>query len=134
MALQAYTTSRNPAQKISTGSPVLKLLVPDGPWVIFAKINLDNDDTVSVARVTARLEAKGQHDVGMVRLAPSGASKLDNAMVALNIVAEWNGNSSGPTNVIELFCDVQGSTNVSFRAARITAMRVDDLEIVKPAP
>ncbi len=134
MTIEAFTTSRNPSNKIGTGSPVLKLLVPDGPWVIFAKINLDNDDTTSVAKVTARLEAKGQHDIGQVRLAPSGAGKLDNTMVALNLVAEWEGDSREATNVIELFCDMEGSSNVSFRAARITAMGVDDLHIVKPTP
>lgn len=121
----AYSVWKDQMVKVGSGASLATLMVPDGNWVIFAKLNLDNDDTVNVHTVTAKLQALPDFDVNVVRLAPSGMGHLDNAVLAFNVLHHFPGNSSEPKNAINLTCILdQAGANVSAGRLKITAINV----------
>src|SRR5262245_48518601 len=111
---------------IASGKPIVTLRVPGGLYAIFGKINIDQDDTAKWVTVVCTLQAGTDLDQDVSRLQPSGGASLavDNAAVRLQLVHVLP--SDERTN-IELSCKFNASESslVSFRFAKITAIRLD---------
>lgn len=118
---------------ITSGTPIVTMRVPGGRYAIFAKLNIDQDDTVHHVTVTCVLTAGEDHDLNVIRLQSSGAFSVDNATMPLQLVQEFD---PGSVNDIVLSCDFSelDSTLLSFRFAKVTAIRVDGESCNKPSP
>jgi hypothetical protein len=121
------------AGSIGSGSPIITLNVPGGRYAIFAKLGLEQDDTTSLVTVTCTLRAGGDFDRDLIRLAPSGLNRLDLAVIPFQVVHAFR---PGTNNNIILSCTFTAaqSSLMSFRFAKITAIRVDGLFCNKPSP
>jgi hypothetical protein len=121
---------------LSPGQPILMLeKLPVGKYVINAKVNLDNDDTVAFYTLLCMLKAESSGipvdpvndvDVNHFRLAPSGYESIDNMVIPLQLVHEF---SRREGNTITLSCQLESSGNpfphISVGLARITAIQID---------
>ena len=118
---------------ITSGSPIVTMRVPGGRYAIFAKLNMDQDDTVHHVTVTCVLRAGEDHDLNVIRLQSSGVFSVDNATMPLQLVHEFE---PGSVNDIVLFCEFSAldSTLLSFRFAKVTAIRVDGASCNEPSP
>jgi hypothetical protein len=109
---------------IVPGKAVLTLWVPGGKYAIFAKINLDQDDTSSGARLVCTLKAGAVEDLNIVRLQASSEKALDNTAVAFQGVHEFGLGSVSDITVTCRFPPDDSST-LSFRFAKLMAIRLD---------
>ena len=118
---------------ITPGSPIVTMRVPGGRYAIFAKLNIDQDDTVHHVTVTCLLTAGEDHDLNVIRLQSSGVFSVDNATMPLQLVQEFEPDS---VNDIVLSCEFStlSSALLSFRFAKVTAIRVDGTSCNKPSP
>lgn len=117
-------------KKVSSGSKLATLFVPDGKWSIVAKLNLDNDNTTTYQTVKTRLIAGADFDTNHVRLAPSGVQSVDNMVLAHTVVHTFPGESNQATNTIDLVVDLDPAGPNAFVSAgrlKITAVRVDSI-------
>jgi hypothetical protein len=121
---QTFSVHRDQATKIVSGSTLATLLVPDGQWAIFAKMNLDND-TSQVHTVDCKLSAGVDFDQNVARLGPTGLNNTDMAALAFNVVHTFPGESEQPKNAVTLLgvLDTAGA-NVAASRIKITAIRV----------
>jgi hypothetical protein len=127
-----FSVFKDQAFKINSGTPVATLLVPDGPWAIFAKMNLDNDSP-EVHTVDCKLSAGVDFDQNVARLGPSGLNNTDMAALAFTVVHTFPGASEQPKNAITLLCVLdKAAANVAAGRIKITAMRVASISN-KPA-
>jgi hypothetical protein len=120
---------------ITSGKPIVTLRVPGGLYAIFGKLNIDQDDTVKWVTVVCALQAGTDVDQEVSRLQHSGGASLavDSAAVRLQLVHVLP--SDERTN-IELSCKFNASESslVSFRFAKITAIRLDGQGCEQPSP
>lgn len=125
---RAFSVFSNASIKVVSGSNLATLRVPDGSWVIFAKMNVDNDDAKAVHTVDCRLNAGIDFDQNVVRLYPSGTNSVDMGALSFNVVHTFPGTSAQPKNDITLVCvlDKEGS-NVAAGRIKITAIEVGAL-------
>jgi len=121
------------AGSIGSGSPIVTLNVPGGRYAIFAKLGLDQDDSTHVVTVNCKLQAGGDFDRDVIRLAPSGATRLDNAAIPFQVVHAFR---AGTNNNIILSCTFSAAESalLSFRFAKITAIRLDGILCNKGSP
>ena len=121
------------AGSIGSGSPIITLNVPGGRYAIFAKLGLEQDDTTSIVTVNCRLQAGVDFDRDLIRLAPSGTQRLDLAVIPFQVVHSFR---PGSNNNIILSCTFPASQSslLSFRFAKITALRMDGALCNKPSP
>jgi hypothetical protein len=107
---------------ISGGTNVVSLWVPPGNYVVFASLNLDNDDTVATHAVDSELLAGDTRlQQSMVRAASSGITKVDNQSVSLNGVYA----SERTATVFHVRCKVDSLyANVAVGRLRLTAIKV----------
>jgi hypothetical protein len=129
-ASDVFAAAFKESGSIASGKPIVSLSVPGGLYAIFGKINLDYDFPHNSATVVCSLLAGGDVDRDVSRLEPSG--QFDNAAIRLQLVTEL------PVDVrteIELSCvkDFE-TTPVSFRFAKISAIRLDGKRCEKPSP
>ena len=127
-----YATVKD-AGSIVSGEPIVSLRVPGGLYAIFGKINIDQD-TKEWVTVVCTLRAALDIDRDVSRLQPSGyGSSVDNATIRLQLVTVLDFDD---TNAIELSCKFEASESslLSFRSARITAIRLDGNRCSKPSP
>ena len=130
---ETFSVFKDKSAKISSGSTLATLLVPDGLWVIFAKMNLDND-APEVHTVDCRLNAGVDFDQNVARLGPSGLTHTDMAALSFNVVHSFPGTSAEVKNAITLVCSLDKSgANVAAGRIKITAIRVASISN-KPAP
>lgn len=118
---------------IEPGSPIVTLTVPGGRYAIFAKVNIEQDDTTSQVTVTCRLRAGNDLDLNVVRLQRSGEFSVDVQTIPLQLV---QGFEPGSVNDIVLSCRFSKleSELLSLRFAKITAIRIDGTSCDKPSP
>jgi hypothetical protein len=125
-----FATSRKSGSVVS-GEPIVELGVPVGKYAFLAKINLDQDSK-SFVTVECTLSMAGiPLDRNVIRLQPSGLKSVDNLAMPFQAVEEL------ATNVtIHLTCTFppEDSSQLSFRFAKITAMRLDGKFCEKPTP
>ena len=95
MNTETFSVFKDQAIKVNSATPVATLLVPDGQWAIFAKLNLDNDSP-EVHTVNCKLSAGVDFDQNVARLGPSGLNNTDMAALAFNVVHTFPGTSSKP--------------------------------------
>ena len=127
MTVDAFSVFHDPMFKASQGATILTLMVPDGKFMAFAKLNLDNDSP-QARTVTCRLHAGVNFDTNHVRLAPSGVGNVDNAALAFTVVNDFVGNSTDKKNPISLdFVLDQAGANVAVGRMKITACKVDNI-------
>jgi hypothetical protein len=121
------------AGSVGSGSPIVTLNVPSGKYAIFAKLGLDQDDSTKVVTVVCKLQAGLDFDQDHIRLAPSGAQNLDNAAIPFQVVHSFR---PGTNNPITLSCTFKASQSVllSFRFAKITAIRIDGILCNRVSP
>jgi hypothetical protein len=131
VASDVYATFKESGPIISD-DPILKLSVPAGLYAVFAKINLDQDDTKKLVTVVCTLRADLDVDRNVIRLQHSGVA-VDNATIPLQLLQILPSDSQGG---IELFCkfDPFESSLLSFRFAKITAIRVRCNRCEKASP
>lgn len=134
-----FATSRA-AGTIAWGKPIVQLDVPSGKYAILGKINIDQDNDAAYVTVVCTLSQAGiPLDVNVITLQPSSVSFLDNGTIPFQAVRELRGNYS-----ILLSCTFHtlpgqvvfagGDAKLSFRFARITAIRVDGILCEHPSP
>jgi hypothetical protein len=141
----------NASGPLVSGAHIIELVVPPGRYAILAKINVDNDRTCPdlpdpaafcssyFVTVACTLLAGTVPDRNVVRLQPSATvgddpvHQFDNAAIHLQLAREFPSN-----NTIVLRCTFEfpdgGTGPVSFRFARITAIRVDGTLCKKKSP
>ena len=120
------------AGTIVSGSPILALTIPPGKYAIFAKINLDQDDPKSTVTVDCSLQTAGVvRDRNVIRLQRSAEKYLDNAAIPFQFAIDLSSNYQ-----ISLNCKFKSfeSSKVSFRFAKLTAIRIDGTLCEKPSP
>ena len=117
-----FETSRR-AGTVKSGRPIVKLSVAGGKYAIFAKINLDQDDSNDPARITCELLADDL-DRNLVKLQSSGVNRVDNAVIPFQVVQEF---SDRFVTELTITCSFprDDSSLLSFRSAKIMALRVD---------
>ena len=126
-----FATLRD-AGTIISGSPILDLTVPPGKYAIFAKINLDQDDPKSTVTVDCSLQIAGVvRDRNVIRLQRSADKYLDNAAIPFQLAVDCAFDCQ-----ISLTCKFikSESNKVSFRFAKMTAIRIDGSFCEKPSP
>ncbi len=109
---------------IVSGSPIVALTVPPGRYAIFAKINVDQDDTTHHVTVECTLKAGGDLDLNVIRLQSSGTFRVDNGTIPLQIVESLARERAHDIVLSCTFAKLKSSL-LSFRSARITALRLD---------
>ena len=131
-ANDVFSTLRDSGSIVS-GEPVVTLRVPGGLYAIFGKINIDQDDTTEWVTVVCRLRAALDNDRDVIRLQRSGPFAVDNATIRLQLVSVL---FVDDTNAIELSCTFESSESslLSFRSAKISAIRLDGNRCRKPSP
>jgi hypothetical protein len=131
-ANDVFATFRDSGSMVSDEN-IVTLRVPGGLYAIFGKINIDQDDTTGFVTVTCTLQAAFDVDRDVSRLQRSSTFTVDNSTIRLQLVPLL---SFDDTNPITLSCkfDSSESSNVSFRFARITAIRLEGNRCRKPSP
>lgn len=131
-AIDVFAAFKNSGSIVSD-KPIVTLRVPGGLYAIFGKINIDQDDTVKWVTVVCTLQAGGDVDRDVSRLQPSGGTSVDNAAIRLQLV---NALPSDALTNIDLSCkfDASESSLLSFRFAKITAIRLDGQSCEQPSP
>jgi hypothetical protein len=133
-AIDAFAAFKDSGSIVSE-KPIVTLRVPGGLYAIFGKINIDQDDTAKWVTVVCTLQAGDDVDRDVSRLQHSGGAALsvDNAAIRLQLVHVLP--SDALTN-IELSCkfDASESSLLSFRFAKITAIRLDGQRCEQPSP
>ena len=117
-----FGTSRR-AGKVTSGRPIVTLTVAGGKYAIFAKINLDQDDSSSPAGITCDLLADDL-DRSRVTLQSSGIRRLDNAVIPFQVVQEFSERFMTDLTITCSFPKGDSSL-LSFRSARIMALRIE---------
>lgn len=122
------------AGEIVSGRPVISLIVPSGKYAVFAKINIDQDAGHvgdKFVSVSCTLRPAKVLDTNMIRLQPSSEKYLDNGTMPFQLVVELTSNTQ-----IDLTCTFPTilSSKVSFRFAKITAIKFDGSLCEKPSP
>jgi hypothetical protein len=121
---ETFSVFNDQATKIISGTTLATLLVPDGRWAIFGKMNLDND-APEVHTVDCKLSAGVDFDQNDARLGPSGLNNTDMAALAFNVVHTFPGTSEQAKNAITLLCVLdKAGANVAAGRIKITAIRV----------
>jgi hypothetical protein len=110
----------NESGSITTGSSIVDLLVPPGKYAFLAKINLDQDSKEFVTVVCGLFAAAVVLDRNVIRLQPSSVLYVDNGTMAFQGVLELKQDTQ-----VALFCTSPPKNVLSFRFARITAIKVD---------
>ena len=128
------------AGTIEWGKRIVELDVPSGKYAILGKINIDQDNDAAYVTVVCTLSQGGiPVDVNVITLQPSSVMFLDNGTIPFQAVRELHGNytlsleckfDSLPGQVIF----AGGNAKLSFRFARITAIRVDGILCEHPSP
>ena len=77
MATEVFSCFHDASKKVSSGSKLAMLFVPDGHWFIVGKVVVRNDNTSTYQSLTARLIAGADVDTSYVRLGPSGVHSAD---------------------------------------------------------
>jgi hypothetical protein len=138
MAINVFTIHNDNMSSPINGI-VLSEAVRDGDYVIFAKLNLNNNAS-KVKSVTCQLKA-GEHDssgvfdpttvvedVNVIRLAENGTDKVDMATIPFSLQKTFQGNQKGMVNCIQLLSSEEPPGNLVLAGrARITAIKVDAL-------
>jgi len=135
MATQVFSCFHDAQKKVSSGSKLATLLVPDGSWFVVAKVNVDNDNTSTYQTLTAQLTAGQDFDVNHVRLGPSGVHSVDVMALAFTVVHTFPGTSNVAKNTIDLVITldpVGPNAFVSAGQLKITAIRVDSIDANTP--
>lgn len=117
-----FATSRR-AGKVTSGRPIVTLSVAGGKYAIFAKINLDQDDSNDSVGVTCELLADDR-DRNRVTLQSSGIKRLDNAVIPFQVVQEFSERFMTDLTITCSFPKGQSSL-LSFRSAKIMALRIE---------
>jgi hypothetical protein len=123
--------------EIVSGTPILALDIPPGRYAILAKINIDNDDGALMKQlltVTCTLAPAQVIDTNVVRFHPSAVTASqasDNFSMPFQLVTDLGSN----TRII-LVCRFapELSRKVSFRSAKMTALRLDGSICERPSP
>ena len=119
---------------ITSGVPIATLTVPAGKYAVFAKINIDHDDTVTKwMTITCTLRADTSIDQDVVRLHGSDdQAAVDKITLPLQLVHTF---AKDMGNNITLFCEFASWVSlVSFTFAKITAIRLDGRFCKKRSP
>jgi hypothetical protein len=114
---------------ITTGSPIVELVVPPGKYAFLAKINLDQDTKTFVTVVCGLMVPDVVLDRNVIRLQPSNVKYVDNLTMPFQGVLEVQENQH-----VFLFCTSPPGNVLSFRFARITAIRVDGILCEQQSP
>ena len=113
---------------------VASMKVPDGLWVVFARIEVNNNEPKSQL-VAFTLTADGfdkPHDVARVKVGPQGQDDYDS--VSLMIPMHFPGTRTQRVNGIFLgLYDTGDPPDIEVGRAKITAMRVNHW-ILEPSP
>ena len=135
------TITPGTACTITPGTPVVKLSVPFGKYAIFAKINIDQDDTTHRATVACTLNASNDLDRNVIALDRSGEKFLDNVAMPFQAVEEVPTFAAPvPPDIplwdIHLSCRItEGESSLlSFRFAKIMAIKLDGTLCEKESP
>ncbi len=134
-ASAVYATFEN-AGAIVSGKWILTLSIPEGKYAIFAKINIDQDDTKHPVSVVCTLEAGADRDLNVSRLQWSkekSLNRLDNAVLAFQAVQEFRTEwvdpvpPDPPLHDVTLSCRMTDgkSSLLSFRFAKLMAIKLD---------
>jgi hypothetical protein len=112
------------AGTVTSGSPIVRLsLSGGGKYAIFAKINLDQDDSNDAARITCELIADDV-DRNVIKLQYSGEKRVDNAVIPFQVVQEFSDRFVTTLSITCKFPEGDSSL-LSFRSAKIMAIKVD---------
>ena len=120
-----------PTAVCAADTPIAELIVPAGRYALLAKVNLDHDANGFATVVCALRVGTLDLDLNVIRLQPSGESHIDNAVSPLQAVPDV-----GRDTQILLSCKFQntpipdstlGPGKISFRFARITAIKIDGM-------
>ena len=128
MATEVFSCFHDASKKVSSGSKLATLFVPDGHWFIVGKVVVHNDNTSTYQLLTARLIAGADFDTSYVRLGPSGVHSADIMALAFTVVHTFPGNSNQAQNAIDLVITLDPAGPNAFISAellKITAFRVD---------
>src|SRR5262245_55537341 len=131
MATQVFSCFHDAQKKVSSGSKLATLFVPDGHWFVVAKVDVDNDNTTTYQTLTGRLIAGADFDTNHVRIGPSGGHSVDIMALAFTVVHTFPGTSNEAKNTIDLVIDmdpVGPNAFVSAGLIKITAIRVDSIK------
>ena len=120
-----------PTAVCAADTPIADLIVPAGRYALLAKVNLDHDANGFATVVCALRVGTTDLDLNVIRLQPSSVSHLDNGVSPLQAVLELRSNTR-----ILLLCKFQNiptpdstltAGKISFRFARITAIKIDGM-------
>lgn len=105
--------------------------VPDGLWVVHAKIDVDNEGSTHQT-VHLALRANTMEDHAVVRLAPQSAA--DRTSVSLMLLAHFPGTRTNRVNTINLgLWDTGDPPNVKVGRLKIIARRTTHW-VMEPSP
>jgi hypothetical protein len=124
---------------INPGTPIVKMSIPSGKYAIFAKINIDQDDKSDLVTVACSLLAGPVLDRNVIVLQRSSEKHLDNLAMPFQAVHEFRLQDPVPPeglHDISLACRIPAgkSTALSFRFAKIMAIRLDGMLCDKESP
>ena len=128
MATEVFSCFHDASKKVSSGSKLATLFVPDGHWFIVGKVVVHNDNTSTYQLLTARLIAGADFDTSYVRLGPGGVHSAGIMALAFTVVHAFPGNSTQAQNAIDLVITIDPAGPKAFVSAelvKITAFRVD---------
>src|SRR4030095_14980270 len=125
------------AGEIHSGITIISLDLPSGKYAVFGKINIDQDDAnlqPQLVTVTCSLRPGSVLDRNVIRLHPSaidGSKASDNGSMPFQAAVELHNDTQ-----ISMMCTFPAahSRKLSFRFAKITAIRVDGSICEKPSP
>ncbi len=114
---------------IVSGEQLVELSIPKGRYALLAKINIDQDAKRFVT-VVCTIWAGKEVDRNVIRLQPSSVTYLDNVAVPLQAVVDLDVNYE-----IFVSCSFDPQSDpLSFRFAKLTAIRVDGILCEEPTP
>ena len=124
MNTETFSVFKDQAIKVNSATPVATLLVPDGQWAIFAKLNLDNDSP-EVHTVNCKLSAGVDFDQNVARLGPSGVEQHRHGGAGVQRRAYVSGHelTSQERDHVAVFLD-KTTASVAAGRIKITAIRV----------
>src|SRR5215467_7702860 len=102
MATEVCSCFHDASKKVSSGSKLATLFVPDGHWFIVGKVVVHNDNTSTYQLLTARLIAGADFDTSYVRLGSGGVHSAEIMALAFTVVHTFPGNSDQAQNAINL--------------------------------
>ena len=124
--MAAYSVWHDQMFKVGSGATILTLMVPDGRFMAFAKMNIDNDSNTA-RTVTSKLHAGVDFDTNHVRLAPSGLGNVDTEALSFTVVNYFDGGSNELRNPIFLTFALDQQADVKVGRMKITACKVDKI-------